>query len=183
MTRCDNREISFRPVEYERDFQRIFKWMHKEHVIPYWKLNMPEEDFRKHLQQALSDSHQTLSIGMLNGEPVSYWETYWVKGDAVGKTYEYEEWDQGVHLLIGEEKYLGKGLALPMLRAAAARLLEVPETGKIIAEPDIRNEKMIHIFEKCGFEAVGPIQLPDKTGLLMFCSREEFERRWNHVKA
>lgn len=53
-------------------------------------------------------------------------------------------------------------------------------TEKVVAEPDIRNEKMIHVFEKCGFERVKPVNLPDKTGLLMFCDRERFERKYNH---
>jgi RimJ/RimL family protein N-acetyltransferase len=53
----------------------------------------------------------------------------------------------------------------------------------VIAEPDIRNHKMIHVFEKCGFEKVQSIELPDKTGMLMYCYRENFERRWGDVFA
>ena len=65
-------------------------------------------------------------------------------------------------------------VALPLLKAMVNMQFAVPETKKVIAEPDIRNKKMIHVFEKCGFRPIKPVNLPDKTGLLMFCERERF---------
>jgi RimJ/RimL family protein N-acetyltransferase len=112
---------------------------------------------------------------------MSYWEAYWVEGDVIQPYYEADSHDQGIHLLIGEEDYLGKGLAMPLLRAIVHFQFLSEKTEKVIAEPDIRNEKMIHVFEKCGFEKVKPVELPDKTGLLMHCTRETFERRWKDV--
>jgi RimJ/RimL family protein N-acetyltransferase len=56
-------------------------------------------------------------------------------------------------------------------------------TNKVMAEPDIRNAKMIHLFEKCGFTPIKEIELPDKTALLMSCTRGNFERKWNYGEA
>ncbi len=39
---------------------------------------------------------------------MSYWESYWVKGDIIEDHYESERGDQGIHLLIGDPDYLGK---------------------------------------------------------------------------
>ncbi|MCF6409369.1 GNAT family N-acetyltransferase [Pseudalkalibacillus salsuginis] len=174
------KEISFEKVDYERDVERIHKWMNEPHVIPFWQLDYPIEKFSKHLQKALADAHQTLWLGSLEGVPMSYWESYWVNGDVVEKCYEADRSDRGIHLLIGDTAYLGKGYSLPMLESMVGFQFQVHETTKIIAEPDIRNEKMIHVFEQCGFERVKPIELPDKTGLLMFCHRDVFERRRKH---
>ncbi|HEX7063889.1 MAG TPA: GNAT family N-acetyltransferase, partial [Bacillales bacterium] len=138
--------------------------------------------FRDHLRKALADSHQTLYIGELDGVPMSYWESYWVRDDVIGKYYDFEQNDQGVHLLIGPEPFLGRGYALPLLRAMVAFQFQAEGTDLVVAEPDIRNKKMIHIFKKCGFEAQNEIDLPDKSGLLMFCRREVFERRWGHAE-
>lgn len=102
---------------------------------------------------------------------MSYWESYWVKGDIIEDYYESEEGDQGIHLLIGDPDYLGKGLALPFLRAMVKFQLLTSTTNKVMAEPDIRNAKMIHLFEKCGFTPIKEIELPDKTALLMSCTR------------
>lgn len=174
-------EISFRQVKLEKDFERLHHWHHQAHIIPFWKQNFPLLEYKGYLQKLLRDRHQTLYIGRVNGEPMSYWECYWVKDDIISNYYHFENEDQGIHLLFGPEKFLGKGLALPFLRAMTAFLFKYEGTSKIVAEPDIRNEKMIHIFKKCGFEPQKEIELPDKRGLLMFCERKTFFRRWNDV--
>ncbi|TMU84597.1 acetyltransferase [Bacillus sp. BHET2] len=172
--------IQFQKIDFERDVNRIHKWMMEEHVHPFWNLNIPFSEFQAHLKKALSDQHQTLYAGCLDGVAMSYWEAYWVKGDVVEEAYSPAPYDQGVHLLIGESEYLGKGFSLPLLRAMVSFQFKERKTMKVVAEPDIRNDKMIHVFEKCGFIPVKPIILPDKTGLLMFCERNEFEKRWQN---
>ncbi|WP_368504997.1 GNAT family N-acetyltransferase [Alkalihalophilus sp. As8PL] len=174
-------EISFREVELEKDLEKLHQWHHQDHVIPFWKQNFMLPDYKVHLQKLLADQHQTLYIGHLDDEPMSYFERYWTEDDLIANYYDAEVGDQGIHLLIGPDAFLGKGLALPLVRAMTAFGFQHPETKKIIAEPDIRNKKMIHVFEKCGFEAVKEVDLPDKRGLLMFCDREEFLRRWEGV--
>lgn len=178
-----NQQLSFVKVEFERDWDTLHKWMHEDHVIPYWNLNFTKEKFAVHLKKALADTHQTLYLGCLDSIPMSYWESYWVKGDIIEDYYESEEGDQGIHLLIGDPDYLGKGLALPFLRAMVKFQLLTSTTNKVMAEPDIRNAKMIHLFEKCGFTPIKEIELPDKNALLMSCTRENFERKWNYGEA
>lgn len=171
--------ISFRPVTFVDDLHRLHLWMNQEHVIPFWRLNLPLEKYRTHLSKALDDRHQQLYIGSLNDIPMSYWETYSVKDDILAKYYDFHPDDQGVHLLIGESSYLGKGYALPMLRAITYHLFQCNPSEKIVAEPDIRNDKMIHIFEKSGYQIHDSIQLPDKQAALMFCRRDDFMKRWS----
>ncbi len=172
------RKISFRKVEFERDVDMIHTWMTEDHVHPFWNLNIPIDKFREHLKKALNDDHHTLFIGCLDDVPMSYWEAYWVKGDVLEKMYGAAPHDQGVHLLIGDKEFLGKGYSLPLLREMVRFQFQDERTEKVMAEPDIRNEKMIHVFKKCGFEPNGSVELPDKTGLLMTCERGEFEKRW-----
>ncbi len=166
--------IAFRPLTMAEDLVRLHGWMHQPHVIPFWNLALPLDDFRRHLERALADRHQTLYIGLLDGVPMSYWESYWVKDDIIGRYYAADPADQGIHLLIGPPEFLGKGYALPLLRAMTSLQFQHPETRKIVAEPDIRNDKMIHIFNRCGFEPQKEVELPDKRGLLMFCDRDRF---------
>ncbi|WP_239587110.1 GNAT family N-acetyltransferase [Bacillus ectoiniformans] len=173
-----NKTISFRPVSFEKDVNTLHSWMHKEHVIPFWQLNISIEMYRLHLQKFLKDNHQTLWIGEIDGVPMSYWESYWVKDDIIGRYYDYGEHDQGIHLLIGPDNYLGKGYIYPLLLTMLFKQFQVKETDRIVAEPDCGNEKMIHVFKKCGFKAVKEVTLPDKTGLLMICERKTFESRW-----
>ncbi|HEY9736745.1 MAG TPA: GNAT family N-acetyltransferase [Trichocoleus sp.] len=168
--------IAFRPVQLEADLPLIHNWMNQPHVVPFWKLDLPVEQMRSHLQKALADTHQTLYIGLLDGVPMSYWEAYWAADDIVAKHYPAHPTDQGIHLLIGPPDFLGKGYALPLLRVMTQFQFQQLETQKIVAEPDIRNHKMIHVFERCGFEFQKAIDLPDKTAALLFCDRTRFEQ-------
>ncbi|MCD1258407.1 acetyltransferase [Paenibacillus athensensis] len=172
--------IAFRPVSLEDDFERLYAWHQEPHVIPYWKLNISREKYREHLEAFLADQHQTLYIGCLDGEPMSYFEAYWAKDDLLGRYYEADAHDQGVHLLIGPPEFLGRGLALPLLQALTRFLLLHEPTARIVAEPDVRNAKMRHIFRKCGFDFVQEVVLPDKTAALMIGQRGDLERGWQH---
>ncbi|MCF2938675.1 acetyltransferase [Paenibacillus alkaliterrae] len=176
-----DRTISFRCATIKEDVHRLHHWHHQNHVIPFWKQNFSFPQYREYFQKLLADRHQTLYIGHLNGKPMSYWESYWAKDDIIAGHYEVEAGDQGIHLLFGPEEFLGKGYALPLLRAMTAFQFQHQDTKKVITEPDIRNEKVIHIFKKCGFEPQKEIDLPDKRALLMFCYRETFLGRWKDV--
>lgn len=164
--------IAFRLVELERDLSLIHNWMNQPYVIPFWNLAFDLKQMRSHLEAATSDSHQTLYIGYLDDEPMSYWESYWAIDDIVAQYYPAHVADQGIHLLIGSPDYLGKGYALPLLRAMVSFQFQHAATQKIIAEPDRRNHKMIHVFQRCGFKRQTEIDLPDKRALLMFCDRQ-----------
>ncbi|MFC0274037.1 GNAT family N-acetyltransferase [Metabacillus herbersteinensis] len=172
-------DITFRPVSLKEDFERLYKWMHEPHVIPYWKLNIDRDAYQQHLQTFLKDSHQQLLIGEIQGVPMSYWESYTVEGDVISKYYSYDQNDQGIHLLIGETSYLGKGYIYPLLLTILKRKFELNDTKRVVAEPDIRNKKMIAVFKKCGFQPIKEVNLSDKTGLLLSCERNVFERRWS----
>ncbi|WP_141335668.1 GNAT family N-acetyltransferase [Paenibacillus sp.] len=173
--RTIGRTISFRPVTMEHDLLRLHAWHQEPHVVPFWQLQIPLDAYRNHLERFLADPHQTLCIGLLDGEPMSYFESYWAASDLIGQYYEAAPEDQGVHLLIGPPNYLGQGYALPLLLALVRLQFLNPGTIRIVAEPDIRNAKMRHIFEKCGFRFQRQVQLPDKTAALMLCEREIFE--------
>jgi len=173
------KELTFRPVSLKEDFDHLHRWMNEPHVIPYWNLNIDRDAYMRHLQTFLTDAHQQLLIGEINGVPMSYWESYTVEGDIISEYYSNDPGDQGIHLLIGEPAYLGKGYIYPLLLSILKRKFEMVETKKVVAEPDIRNEKMIAVFKKCGFQPIKEVKLPDKTGLLLSCEREIFERRWS----
>ncbi|ABG03384.1 conserved hypothetical protein [Rubrobacter xylanophilus DSM 9941] len=171
-------EIAFRPLQPEEDAERVCAWMNEEHVIPFWQMAWPEERIARYLHDLLHDPHSTPYIGHLDGVPMSYWEAYQAKDDIVATRYPAGPRDRGVHLLIGPPEYVGRGFALPLLRAMTAFQFAGAAAEKVVAEPDVRNARMIHVFKKCAYEPQGEIELPDKRALLMFCRREEFERRF-----
>ncbi|UVE52325.1 acetyltransferase (plasmid) [Haloferax larsenii] len=172
-----DRTISLRQASVERDLGRLHQWLGSDHVKPYWQLDEPLPTFSETLREKLADDHLTPYVGCLDHVPMSYWECYWAADDAVSNYYDADPADQGVHLLIGPEEYLGHGYALPLMRAVVAMQFRHPETDRVIAEPDARNERVIHVFEQCGFEPRETFYFDeeDKEALLMVCDRDRFE--------
>ncbi|WP_435180973.1 GNAT family N-acetyltransferase [Halorussus sp. AFM4] len=169
--------ISLRQASLERDLGRLHAWLGSDHVKPYWQLDLPLPAFRDRLAEKLADDHLTPYIGCLDHVPMSYWGCYWAAEDDVANHYDADPADQGVHLLIGPEEYLGHGYALPLMRAVVAMQFRHPETERVIAEPDARNERVIYVFEQCGFEPRQEFYFEEaeKDALLMVCERERFE--------
>lgn len=170
--------ISLRQATLERDLGRLHAWLGSDHVKPYWELDLSLPAFRDRLARKLADDHLTPYIGCLDHVSMSYWECYWPGEDDVANHYNADPTDQGVHLLIGPKEYLGQGYALPLMRAVVAMQFRHPETERVIAEPDARNERVIHVFEQCGFESHQEFYFEEaeKDALLMVCERERFER-------
>jgi acetyl CoA:N6-hydroxylysine acetyl transferase len=175
--RSIKKTISLRQTAPERDLGRLHAWLGSDHVKPYWQLDLPLPAFRDRLTEKLADGHLTPYIGCLDYVPMSYWECYWAADDDVANYYDADPTDQGVHLLIGPEEYLGHGYALPLMRAVVTMQFRHLETDQIVAEPDARNDRVIHIFEKCGFEPRKEFYFDEagKDALLLICERDRFE--------
>jgi acetyl CoA:N6-hydroxylysine acetyl transferase len=175
--RSIEKTVSLRQATLERDLGRLHTWLGGDHVKPYWQLDLPLPAFRDRLAEKLADGHLTPYIGCLDYVPMSYWECYWAAEDGVANYYDADPTDQGVHLLIGPEEYLGNGYALVLLRAVVAMQFRYPETERVIAEPDARNERAIHVFEQCEFTPRKEFHFDEaeKDALLLVCEREQFE--------
>ncbi|XVH31700.1 GNAT family N-acetyltransferase [Haloferacaceae archaeon DSL9] len=173
-----DRTISFRPATMGADLRRLHRWLNGEHVLPYWQLNLPLPRFRERFAAKLGDDHLTPYVGFLDHVPMSYWERYWVAADPLADHYDCDPADQGIHLLIGPTEYLGRGYAAPLLRSMTELAFRHPETDRVVAEPDARNEAAIRAFERCGYEPVREFDFPaeEKRALLVVCERERFER-------
>ncbi len=170
-----DRTITFRPVDLDRDLLRLHDWLTSEHVRPYWQLPDSLAAFRTEMIEKCSDAHLTPYIGSLNHVPMSYWECYWADDDVLAEYCTTTPADQGIHLLIGPPEYLGAGYAIALVRAVLAMQFTHPATERVMTEPDVRNDRVIHVFERCGFEPVREIELPEKDALLMACTRDQFQ--------
>jgi acetyl CoA:N6-hydroxylysine acetyl transferase len=163
---------SFRALDPAGDLDLVHGWMHQPHVVPFWQLDLARDDLAGYLRRAAADDHQQVLIGSVDGEPVSYWECYWAARDPLASHYPAEQADQGVHLLIGPPERTGRGLGRQLLQAVVAwQLGREPATRRVVAEPDVRNHRMIHVFQQCGFRRAGELELPDKRAALMLHER------------
>jgi len=176
--RSIDRQISLRRATVAADLGRLHAWLGSDHVKPYWELDLPLPAFRAELESKLADDHLTPYVGCLDHVPMSYWECYWAAEDDLAAHYDADPSDQGVHLLIGPEEYLGQGYAASLLRAVVALQFRHGDTERVVAEPDARNDRVIHVFEQCGFEQRDQFYFEEaeKEATLLVCDRDRFER-------
>jgi acetyl CoA:N6-hydroxylysine acetyl transferase len=167
---------AFRPLDPQADLDLVHGWMHQPHVVPYWRLDVSRAELAAYLHRAADDHHQQVLLGCVDGEPVSYWEVYWAARDPLARHYPAEAADQGVHLLVGPPERTGRGLGRALVEVVVAWLFaREPATRRVVAEPDVRNARMLGVFQRCGFRRAGELDLPDKRAALMVCTRQDFQ--------
>jgi len=164
--------LTVRPVHPDEDMALVHDWMNRPHVARFWRQAWPVERLRRYLSAQLAGTESRPMLGLLADVPVSYWEIYRAATAPVGATYPAAPADLGVHVLIGSEALTGNGLGATLIAAVRDGLLaEIPDCGRIVAEPDVRNVASVRAFQRAGFAHRGEITLPDKTAALLVAER------------
>lgn len=171
----NNHTYGLRQVRYPDDLPLLHKWMHTEHVIPQWQLNKPELELHIYFEKMLADDHQRLYIITLDGRDIGYSEIYECYRDRIARYYDALPYDMGFHELLGEPDVLGHGHFLPVLMLQAECILRhVPQTEKVIGEPDVTLSFFRFYAKKLGMAEHKRIDLPEKLASLYFCYRNDF---------
>ncbi|NGX31010.1 MAG: Aminoglycoside N(6')-acetyltransferase type 1 [Chlamydiae bacterium] len=163
--------------------QCIFQWLDKEHVRPYF--------YGQGLQNTIDGLEKFIKgedclwdywIAFFDDEPFGFLMTSIVKeSEAKDPNSAYAKWIEPgckmitLDILIGEEKYLGRGLAARMIREFL--LDKFSDVSTVFIDPAIDNYKAIHVYEKVGFkklEQFMPSWNPsDSTPNWMMCLKME----------
>ncbi len=147
----------------------IFSWLEEPHVKEFWDNSQAHKDdiitFLNGRKEPSSycDGLYTYWIGLIDHEPYCLLMTlqenieydipaikknYLSKG---GTTY-------SVEYMIGNAKYLGKGLGAQTLRTFIEDFFRQhydPHADTFFIDPAITNPRARHVYEKAGFEFVG----------------------------
>lgn len=161
------------PVRLGRDLELLTGWMNDPEVTAYWQLAGPAAVTAAHVRAQLDgNGHSIPCIGLLDGEPMSYWEIYRADLDPLSRHYPARPHDTGIHLLIGDGTNRGRGLGSALLRAVANLVFDNRHRcTRVIAEPDIRNTPSVSAFLNSGFRCSKEIDLPEKRAALMIRER------------
>lgn len=170
----EDQRFVLRPLgsDDKADLDRLVEWMNDPEVDRYWELAGPAERTAAHLARQEAAGHSTSYVGELDGVPMSYWELYRADLDPLAQHYPARPYDGGVHLLLGPKSFRGKGLAADLLREVSEWMFAADaRTTRIVAEPDVCNERSIRAFTRAGFERTVDLELPDKQAALMVKER------------
>jgi RimJ/RimL family protein N-acetyltransferase len=120
----------------------IHRWLEQKHVAE-WIHGAGLQNTLKGLERFFQGTSDT---------------TYWIAYDkeipfAFLITFPKEEDTITLDLFICDLNYLGKGLAVPMIREFL--MSQFPNVKKVLIDPEASNSRAIHVYQKVGFKIVG----------------------------
>nr|WP_158160941.1 GNAT family N-acetyltransferase [Vibrio mimicus] len=172
--------VSFRVIELDKDLQRFTRWMNDPRVAHFWEQAWSEEKLAEFLEQRLADPHIIPLIGEFNGEPFGYVEAYWVAEDRLSPYYAVENYDRGIHLLVGEQAFRGPKFFNAWMRAISHYLfIDDVRTNRVVLEPRSDNERLFNRILPLGYRKCFEFNFPHKRSALLMLNREQFfAERW-----
>lgn len=123
--------ISLRTVEIEQDLARFNRWQNNPRVASFWQEEGSLEQHREYLSKLEADPHTLTLIGCFDDQPFAYFEAYWAKEDRIAPFYDADDYDRGIHMLVGEEGHRGPHKVASWLSALVHYLfLDDPRTQR-----------------------------------------------------
>lgn len=166
------------PVDPAADIDLIYEWVTQERA-KFWGMLDADRDRVLEIYTYLDglSTHHAYLVHR-DDRPIALFQTYEPAHDPVGERYDVQSGDFGVHLLIGPmDGPAEPGFTGHLVTALLTFALADPGHKRIVAEPDVRNDKAIARLLRIGFELGPEIDLPDKRARLLFLSKDAFFRR------
>ena len=154
----------------EYDLPMLHEWLNRPHIVEWWGGERPSlQHVRAHyLPRVLAEESVTPYIGLLDGQPFAYAQSYVALGSGDG--WWEDETDPGVRGIdqsIAEAALLGKGFGTKLVRTLAELLFQDAEVTRIQTDPSPNNLRAIRCYEKAGFRRVRNIVTPDGPAVYM----------------
>lgn len=133
----------------------IHTWWNKPHVKEFWDNS---HQMWQNVENYLDNGNKDLFdywLGLYNSEPfclVMSSEVDKSQTDIFGENCSIDGMTCAFDFMIGEEAYLGKGMAAPTLRA----FMEFcpPDVKRFLIDPASDNPRAIHVYQKAGFQEI-----------------------------
>lgn len=170
--------ISLRTLDIDTDLLRFNRWQNHPRVLEFWQEGGSVDQHLEYLERLAADPHSLTLIGCFDDQPFAYFEAYWAKEDRIAPFYQADDYDRGIHMLVGEDAHRGPHKVQSWLGALVHYLLlDDPRTQRIVAEPRADNARMIGHMQRQGFWKEKEFDFPHKRAALMVQSREGFFER------
>lgn len=166
--------FSLRPLD-ATDIPLIHQWVSGDYAR-FWGMQQqrPEQVAAFYQTLTAADPHAAL-IGCCDERPVCLIECYRACDDEVGKYYPAAPDDYGMHILIAPATQPIKAFSWQVFTLVMDYLFSRPEVGRVVVEPDVRNEKIHRLNRRAGFRYQHTIDMGHKTAWLAFCQREDYQ--------
>ena len=168
-------EVSFRTVDIDKDLAQFTRWMNDPRVAYFWEQAWSEEKLAEFLQQRTADPHIIPLIGEFNGQPFGYVEAYWVAEDRLSPYFNVQDFDRGIHLLVGEQQFRGPKFFNAWMKGISHYLfIDDARTQRIVLEPRSDNQRLFNRILPFGYQKCFEFNFPHKRSALLMMTRDHF---------
>jgi len=152
----------------DEDAGLVSRWMGEPHVERFWEQAWPPGRWAQALARQLAGDYSRPLLISYEGEPFAYVEIYRTPRDVVGRHYDTDPHDLGVHLAIGDQERTGRGAGRTMVVAIAEGLARAdPCCRRLLADPDERHAMARRMFLSAGFRLLSISDLGHKRAALL----------------
>ncbi|MFJ8724266.1 GNAT family N-acetyltransferase [Streptomyces sp. NPDC093269] len=168
--------LAFRPLDPLEDAELLHGWVTHSKAA-FWMMQEARlEDVERAYMEIVADEHQDALIGLHDGQPAFLMERYDPAHRELVGLYEPRPGDVGMHFLVAPTETPVHGFTRAVITAVMRRLFDDPSTARVVVEPDVHNTAVHALNAAVGFVPEREILKPEKTALLSFCTRAQFER-------
>jgi len=171
--------FELRPINMEMDIPLIHNWVNRDYAV-YWEMNgFSVEEVRNTYYNILEKTQ--VYIGSFNNNVAFLLECYNPEEDLVGKYYESQKGDKGMHILVAPSEKPIPNFTWTIFTVILDFIFSDGKNQRIVVEPDARNHKIHLLNKRAGFVFQRVLDLPHKQAHLEFCTREDYYKALQQV--
>ena len=171
--------FELRPLDMELDIPLIHNWVNREYAV-YWEMNGFSVEEVKNTYYNIQEKAQVY-IGKFNNNVAFLLECYNPQDDIVGKYYESQKGDKGMHILVAPSEKPIPNFTWNIFTVILDFIFSDGKNQRIVVEPDARNHKIHLLNKRAGFVFQRVLDLPHKQAHLEFCTREDYYKALQQV--
>ena len=171
--------FELRPIDMENDIQLIHNWVNRDYAV-YWEMNgFSVEEVQNTYYNILEKTQ--VYMGVFNGKVAFLLECYDPQNDIVGKYYQSQKGDKGMHILVAPSEKAIPNFTWNIFTVILDFIFSDAKSQRIVVEPDARNHKIHLLNKRAGFVFQHVLELPHKKAHLEFCTREDYYKALQSV--
>ncbi|TDL31548.1 N-acetyltransferase [Jeotgalibacillus sp. S-D1] len=140
----------------KKDVPLLAKWLSDPKVLSYYEGRDNPFDEKRVLEKFFRElNNEAKCIIEYDHEPIGYLQYYEVDN---GTKFMYGVNDKkcvfGMDQFVGETAYWNKGIGTRLIGEMTEYLFVEYKADSIVMDPQVRNKRALHVYEKCGFKKV-----------------------------
>lgn len=171
--------FELRAIDMEKDIPLIHNWVNRDYAV-YWEMNGFSIEEVKNTYYNILEKTQVY-MGVFNGKISFLLECYNPQNDIVGKYYQSQKGDKGMHILVAPSEKAIPNFTWNIFTVILDFIFSDAANKRIVVEPDARNHKIHLLNKRAGFVFQRVLELPHKKAHLEFCTRNDYYKALQSV--